>query len=64
MEVLKPKQGIYQDPDDTGSPLVQVPRGEQVELLRNVGDWFKVRYQKKIGWMPVKAFESDLPRKK
>jgi SH3-like domain-containing protein len=57
MEVLKPQQAIYQDPDDTGSPLVQVPPDDQVELLKNVGDWFKVRYQQKTGWMPVKAFE-------
>lgn len=57
MEVLQPRQAMYQDPDETGTPLVQVRQGDQAELLKNVGDWFKVRYQEKTGWMPVKAFE-------
>jgi hypothetical protein len=57
MEVRKPLQAMYRDPDDTGTPLLQVPLGEQVEIFKNVGDWFKARYQEKTGWMPVKAFE-------
>jgi hypothetical protein len=58
MAVRQPQQAVYQDPDDTGSPLVPVPQGEQVDLTKFVGDWIKVKYQGKTGWMPAKAFEN------
>lgn len=46
----------YPDPDPAAKPLGQLPRGAEVKILAVVGDWCKVGYQGKAGWLPRHAF--------
>ncbi len=56
MKVTQPNQSIYPDPDFAGTPVVTVPQGAVVNVQQQTGDWYKVEYQGKSGWMNRAAF--------
>ena len=56
LKVGTPNQVIYPDPDFASPPLGPVPLGSEVKNLLTAGDWFKVRYQNRKGWMNRNAF--------
>ncbi len=56
-KVLKRNQPLYRDPDPAGTPLGSVPVGEKVSLVAEAGDWCKIRYGGKVGWLPKEALD-------
>ncbi|MBM4294480.1 MAG: hypothetical protein FJ126_06180 [Deltaproteobacteria bacterium] len=54
---LQRQQALYPEPDETAGPVAQLPSGAQVRLVRQVGDWLKVRYQDQTGWVPALALQ-------
>ena len=54
-KVLKRNQPLYRDPDPAETPLGSVPAGEKVSLVAEAGDWCKIRYGSKVGWLPKEA---------
>jgi hypothetical protein len=56
LKVGTPNQVLYPDPDFAGTPLGPVPLGSEVDSLLARGDWFKVSYQDRKGWMNRSAF--------
>lgn len=55
-KVTQPNQSLYPDPDFAGTPVAQVPQGAEVNVLEQKGDWYKVDYQGKSGWLNRAAF--------
>jgi hypothetical protein len=58
-EVLKvgqPNQSLYPDPDFASAPMAPVPVGAEVNVESQAGDWYKVEYQGKTGWINRQAF--------
>jgi hypothetical protein len=49
-------QFLYPDPDFASTPIVAVPAGSEVNVESQVGDWYKVTYQGKSGWINRQAF--------
>lgn len=56
LKVSQPNQQLYPDPDFAGTPLAPVPVGAEVSVLRQAGDWYKVDFQGKTGWIHRQAF--------
>jgi SH3-like domain-containing protein len=56
-KVLKRNQPLYRDPDPAETPLGSVPAGEKVSLVAVAGDWCKIRYGSKVGWLPKEALD-------
>jgi len=56
LKVSQPDQCLYPDPDFAGQPLLPVPVGAELNVLSQAGDWFKVEYQDKVGWIHRQAF--------
>jgi hypothetical protein len=56
--ILYGDQVLYPDPDPAGAPLATVPRGAQVKVLALAGEWCKVDYRGKTGWLQLAAFRS------
>jgi hypothetical protein len=56
MKVTQPNQSMYPDPDFAGTPIAPVPAGTEVNVLEQKGDWYKVEYQGKSGWVNRQAF--------
>lgn len=56
MKVTQPNQSLYPDPDFAGTPIAPVPAGAEVNVLQQSGDWYKVEYQGKSGWLNRAAF--------
>ncbi len=56
MKVTQPNQSLYPDPDFAGTPVAPVPQGAEVNVLAQSGDWYKVEYQGKSGWLNRQAF--------
>jgi hypothetical protein len=56
LKVTQPNQSLYPDPDFASTPVVPVPVGAQVNVERQAGDWYKVEYQGKSGWINRQAF--------
>lgn len=54
-QTLKRQQSLYRDPDPSETPLVTVPAGERVKVVAAAGDWRKVKYGNKVGWLPKEA---------
>ena len=44
------------DPDFASTPVGTVPEGAEVNVERQAGDWYKVEYQGKTGWLNRQAF--------
>ena len=55
-KVTQPNQSMYPDPDFAGTPIAPVPAGAEVNILEQKGDWYKVEYQGKSGWLNRQAF--------
>ena len=51
LTVTQPNQQIYAEPAFTSPAVGPVPQGARVNVIREQGDWFKVDYQGKMGWM-------------
>jgi uncharacterized protein YgiM (DUF1202 family) len=49
-------QFLYPDPDFASKPIMAVPAGADVNVENQVGDWYKVTYQGKSGWINRQAF--------
>jgi len=56
LKVCQPNQCLYPDANFAGTPLDSVPEGEAVNVLKQEGDWYKVEYKGKEGWMNRQAF--------
>lgn len=56
LKVTQPNQSLYPDPDFAGTPITPVPAGAEVNVERQAGDWYKVEYQGKVGWINRQAF--------
>ena len=56
LKVAQPNQSIYPDPDFASTPVGAVPSGAEVNVERQAGDWYKVEYQGKTGWINRQAF--------
>ena len=55
LRVQEANQFLYPDPDAASGPLGPVPVEARVKMLKQEGDWYKVEYQGKQGWLPVQA---------
>jgi hypothetical protein len=56
-QVLKRDQLLYRDPDPAETPLGSVPAGAKVRVVTEAGDWCKIRYESKVGWLPREALK-------
>ena len=56
LKVSQPNQSLYPDPDFASPPVGPVPEGAEVNVERQAGDWYKVEYQGKTGWLNRQAF--------
>ncbi len=56
LKVAQPNQSIYPDPDFSSTPVASVPAGAEVNVETQAGDWYKVEYQGKTGWLNRQAF--------
>lgn len=56
LKVTQPNQSLYPDPDFASTPVAPVPVGAEVNVERQAGDWYKVEYQGKTGWISRQAF--------
>ena len=56
LKVSQPNQSLYPDPDFGSTPVGTVPEGAEVNVERQAGDWYKVEYQGKTGWLNRQAF--------
>ncbi len=54
--VGRDNQFLYPDPDFASPPIVAVPAGTEVNVENQVGDWYKVEFQGKSGWLNRHAF--------
>lgn len=54
--VGRDNQSLYPDPDFGSPPIMAVPAGAEVNIESQVGDWYKVTYQGKSGWINRQAF--------
>lgn len=54
--VGRANQFLYPDPDFGSHPIMAVPPGAEVNIESQVGDWYKVNYQGKNGWLNSHAF--------
>ncbi len=61
LTVSKPSQQLYQKPNFASPPLGPVPMKERVNLIRQEGEWYKVAYHGKIGWLHRQAFPGVAP---
>jgi len=59
LEVTQTNQQLYKKPDFASTSLGSVPKGEAVRLLKEEGDWYRIDYNGKTGWMHQKAFVKD-----
>ncbi len=59
LEVTQTNQQLYKKPDFASTSLGSVPKGEAVRLLKEEGDWYRIDYKGKTGWMHQKAFVKD-----
>jgi hypothetical protein len=55
LKVTQPNQSIYPDPDFASTPVAPVPVGSEVNVERQAGDWYKVDYEGKTGWINRQA---------
>ena len=56
LKVTQPNQSLYPDPDFASTAVAPVPVGAEVNVERQAGDWYKVEYQGKTGWINRQAF--------
>ncbi|MHB9073631.1 MAG: SH3 domain-containing protein [Desulfobaccales bacterium] len=56
LKVAQPNQSLYPDPDFASTPVASVPAGAEVNVETQAGDWYKVEYQGKSGWLNRQAF--------
>ncbi len=56
LKVSQPNQQLYPEADFAGTPLGPVPVDAEVNVIRQSGDWYKVEYQGKTGWLHRQAF--------
>ena len=56
LKVTQPNQSLYPDPDFAGTPIASVPVGAEVSVQQQAGDWYKVEYEGKSGWLHRQAF--------
>ena len=55
LKVTQPNQSLYPDPDFGSTPVAPVPVGAEVNVESQAGDWYKVTYQDKTGWLNRQA---------
>jgi uncharacterized protein YgiM (DUF1202 family) len=56
LTVAQPQQSLYPDPDFASTPIASVPEGTELNVETQAGDWYKVEYQGKKGWINRQAF--------
>jgi len=60
LQVTQTDQQLYQQPAFSSVSLGTVPKNASVRLLKTEGDWHRIEYKGKIGWMHQKAFAKGL----
>jgi uncharacterized protein YgiM (DUF1202 family) len=64
LKVSQPDQQLYAKPDFASSALGPMAVGSEVNVLEKSGDWYKVEYQGKSGYMHRLAFpQAQAPSK-
>jgi hypothetical protein len=63
LKVTQPNQSMFADPDFAGAPIAAVPVGAEVNVLHQAGDWYKVDFAGKEGWMHRQSFPAAQPGK-
>jgi uncharacterized protein YgiM (DUF1202 family) len=56
LKVTQPNQSLYPEPDFASTPVASVPEGAEVNVETQAGDWYKVEYEGKAGWLNRQAF--------
>ena len=56
LKVTQANQSLYPSADFAGTPVAPVPQGAEVNVVEKAGDWYKVEYEGKTGWLPRQAF--------
>ncbi len=56
LKVAQPNQSLYPSADYAGTPIGPVPMCAVVNVVQQAGEWYKVEYQGKTGWLPRQAF--------
>ncbi|MDP3181645.1 MAG: SH3 domain-containing protein [Desulfobaccales bacterium] len=56
LKVTQSNQSLYPSADFAGTPIGPVPMGAEVSVVEKAGEWYKVEYQGKTGWLPRQAF--------
>lgn len=54
VEILNPPQGflrVRSEPDLESSEIGRVKTGEQFEIIQETGDWLKIKFEGKLGWI-------------
>jgi hypothetical protein len=64
LKVTQPNQSLYPDPDFASTPIIPVPVGAEVNVESQAGDWYKVTYQDKVGWLNRQAVVQPAARAK
>jgi hypothetical protein len=64
LKVTQPNQSLYPDPDFASTPVAPVPVGAEVNVESQAGDWYKVTYQDKTGWLNRQAVFQPAARPK
>lgn len=64
LKVCQPHQYLYPDPDFASHPIAAVPLGAALNVETQAGDWYKVHYRGKVGWINLQAFERSQARPK
>lgn len=58
LKVTQPNQSLYPSPDFGATPIGPVAPGAEVSVAEQAGDWYRVEYQGKTGWLHRQAFPS------
>ena len=56
LKVTQPNQSLYPSADFGSPPIGPVPTGAEVNVVQQDGEWYRVEYQGKTGWLPRQAF--------
>ena len=51
LQITMDNQQLYSNADFSSTPIGPVPRGAQVKIIQQTGDWYRVDYQGKQGWL-------------
>jgi SH3-like domain-containing protein len=59
LKITQPAK-VYPDPDRDSPALGQAPPGAEAAVLKQVGDWYKVKVAGLTGWLPRAALQGGV----